>query len=169
MSAEHLVPRRRQGSRRNSQARCLRYILQFEIFWALDQVQQVAFKVGKEQHAPATSGRPDFFAEFHAAFFQFGPGRVNRSHTQRDMTKSGEFVIVTVIWYAFGSINFKPSAARQREQARRRGLTVVENFARAQNARIPVFQRQWIACGDGNVFDAKIHAGIKNQKTESKN
>ena len=69
---------------------------QFEILRPLDQVQQIAFAILEEQNPPAARRRPDFFREFHAAFFQFGLRRVNRIHPQRDVPETGELVVAAV-------------------------------------------------------------------------
>jgi hypothetical protein len=131
--------------------------LQLEIFWPLDQMQQIAFGVFKEQDASAARRRPNFFAELHAVFFQFGFGHVNRIYPQRNMAKTGKFVVAPIVRLAVSRVDLKPTAAGQGDEAGWRNLAVVPKLTRAQDANVPAFQSGGIRRGNGNVFNRDVH------------
>jgi len=89
----------------------------------------------KKQNPPTTRRRFNGFGEFHAALFQFNLRRVNRVHAQRDVAESGELVVAAFRQWFFRRVNFKPAAARQRDEQRRRILAVGKKL-RAHPARV---------------------------------
>jgi hypothetical protein len=67
--------------------------------------------------------------------------------------------------------NLKPAAVREGDEQRRWRLAVVIDHPCAEHAKIPVFQRDGIHGGNGNVFDGNVHlsadyagdAGFQNE------
>ena len=120
-------------------------------------MQQIAFKVFKKQHVPATGRWPDFFIEWHTAFFQFGFGCLHRIHAEGHVTVTGKLVVTTFRQFRISRINFKPTAAGQGYQACRRVLTIVEDFTCAQNPFVPALQSDWVGGGNGDVLNGDVH------------
>jgi hypothetical protein len=132
-------------------------------------MQQVSVAILKKQDPAAASSQPFRFGKSDAALFKFGPGRGKRFHSQCDVPKAGEFVVPPVFRRAIRGVNLEPAAARQPYQKGRRMFTVIENFARPQDALIPCFQRDWIRRWNRDVLNGDIHPEIKVQIIEPGN
>ena len=123
-------------------------------------MEQVAFAVFEEEHAPATGGGFDWIVEYHAAHFEFLAGGLDGIHAQCEMPPAGEAVILR-LWHRTGrSIHLERCRCAGQLDEIRRLRAVCGDAGGTEFGDIPVAERGDVAGGQGDVFEDEVHGQI---------
>lgn len=138
---------------------------------ALDEMEEIVLRIAEEQHASAAARGFDGVGELHAARFERGAGGFDGIDPERHVPPASERVDGCLLQGQFGLVDFEHEPAGETEKEGGRRLAIVENQFGAENAEVPVLQRQGIAGGQAEVFDGELHAeilgGTRSEGTEN--
>src|SRR5581483_11518860 len=95
-----------------------------------------------------------------AARSERGAGGFDGIDPERHVPPAGERVDGCLLQGQLGLVDFEHDPAGETEKEGGRRLAVVEDQFGAENAEVPVLQRQGIAGGQAEVFDGELHARI---------